>query len=67
MSSQVALCVSLFSIQYFRRQVLAISYMVDWEMFEWVGLSHIVIPGRIWLSLNPLESVCHRMDDWRNI
>ena len=61
MSYQVSLCVIPFYIQYFRRQVSHISYTIDWLFFEFIGLSHIVIPGSPWLSLNPLESVCRRM------
>ena len=32
-------------------------------MFEWIGLSRIVKTGRLWFSLNPLESVCRGMDE----
>ena len=53
--SQVAWCVSPFSVQYFKRRVLAISYMIDWKMFECIVLSCTVIPGSTWLSLNPLD------------
>ena len=41
--------------------------MIDWDMFEYIGLSRIVIPISIWFSLNPLGSVCCGMDDWRKV
>ena len=67
MSSKSALCVIPFYIQYFIRWFLDILYVIDSELFEFIGLLHIVIPDILWLTLNPLEIVCWGMDDIKKV
>ena len=41
--------------------------MIDSELFEFIGLLHIVIPDILGLTLNPLEIVCWGMDDIKKV